>query len=176
MKRKISVLLTCLMVVGLFLVSCGGGKSALLGKWFLVDGRGEDEIEFLEDGKGFVEGDEVTWKTEKDRLDLTLSGRTVSFNYQLADSKLTLTDEDKDVYVYLKAGGPSALIGKWVSPDGTLELAKDGNGESSDGDSFKWAADKTKLYLIDTIEFEYKVSGSTLALTYQGETIEFKKE
>jgi hypothetical protein len=179
MKKKISVLLAWLMVVGLFLVSCGGGESALLGKWFLVDGWGApDEIEFLKDGKGFAEGDEVTWKTEKDRLDISLSKQTASFKYQLADSKLTLTDDDE--YVYLKAGGPSALAGKWVSTDkspfATLELAKDGNGESSEDGSFKWAADKTKLYIIDTIELEYKVSGSTLTLTYEGETIELKKE
>jgi hypothetical protein len=83
------------------------------------------------------------------------------------------------VYVYLKPGGPSALAGKWVPVEEFLfenvELTRDGKG-TADGDSFKWAADKNKLFIIDFDDFEYKISGSTLTLTYGGETFQLKKQ
>jgi hypothetical protein len=179
MKMKIPVLMLCFTVVGLFLASCGGGKSALVGRWLLVEGSGFDNVELLKDGTGIVDENEVSWKVEKNRMYVTNPRRAMSFDYQLAGSKLTLTDEDGDILIYLKPGGSSALVGKWIPTEEflfeRLEFAKDGKG-NADGGSFKWAADKNKLFIIDFDDFEYKVSGSTLTLTYEGETLELKKE
>jgi hypothetical protein len=170
----------CLTALGLLLVSCGGGKSALAGRWFLVDGNSFDDVELLKDGTGIVDGNEVSWKVEKNRLYVTHPQQAVSFDYQLADSKLTLTDADGDLFVFLRPGGPSALIGKWVPTEAflfsNLELSKDGRGDA-DGSGFKWAADKNKLFLIDFGDnLEYKVAGSTLTLTYEEESIQLKKQ
>jgi hypothetical protein len=177
MKRKITGLL-CLTVLAL-LVSCGGGKSALVGRWLLVEGRAFDSAEFLTDGTGIVDGNEVSWKVEKNRLFVSQSQQVLSFDYQLAGSKLTLTDENGDLLVCLKPGGPSALVGKWVPTEDfffeSIELSKGGKG-NADGENFKWAADKKKLFIIDMEEFEYKVSGSKLTLTFDDETLELKKQ
>ncbi|MDR2182446.1 MAG: hypothetical protein LBN92_07195, partial [Treponema sp.] len=180
---KISVLLACLTVPVLFLASCGGGKSALVGRWLLVEGSGFDDAEFLTDGTGIVDGIEVNWKVEKNRMYVTHPQRAVSFDYQLTGSKLALTDDDGDILVYLKPGGPSVLAGSWVLSAGEfpferVELIKDGKGKA-DENSFKWAADNEKLFIIGFGNFGYKIAGSTLTLTYEGETgetVEFKKE
>ncbi|MDR2314343.1 MAG: hypothetical protein LBE02_07390 [Spirochaetaceae bacterium] len=173
MKRRISVLLTCLVVLGLFLASCGGGRSALVGRWLLVEGSGFDSAELLNDGTGIADGSAITWKVEKNRLYISTPQVAMSFDYQLADSKLTLTGEDGETYVCLKPGGPSVLVGEWVPTEEgffeNLELAKDGRG-NVDGEDFKWAADKNKLFIIDFGELEYKVSGLTLTLTPEGES------
>jgi hypothetical protein len=179
--EKLSVLLVCLTALGLFFTSCGGGKSVLVGKWLLVEGRGFDDVELLKDGTGIVDKNEVKWKVEKNRIYVTNPMQAMSFDYQLVDSKLTLTDDDGNIFVYMKPGGPSALVGKWALKEGeefffeSLEFIKDGKG-NVDGESFKWAADKDKLFIIDFGGMEYKVSGSTLTCTFEGESIELKKQ
>jgi hypothetical protein len=77
MKRRISVLPACLTVLALFLASCGGGKSALVGRWLLVEGSGFDELELLSDGTGIADQNEVSWKVEKDRFYITHSQRAI---------------------------------------------------------------------------------------------------
>ncbi|MDR2210468.1 MAG: hypothetical protein LBO65_03240 [Spirochaetaceae bacterium] len=166
----------------MFLASCGGGKSALAGRWLLIEGNGFSDVELLKDGTGIADGMDVTWKVEKNRIYVSTSQQAMSFDYQLEGSKLTLTGDDGDTFVFLRPGGSSALVGKWVSTNEFLfervEFLKDGSGKA-DGGNFKWAADKNKLFIIDFEDdyFEYEVSGSTLTITFDGEVVEqLKKE
>jgi hypothetical protein len=186
MKMKIAVLLVCFTVLGLFLTSCGGGKSALAGTWLLVEGRGFTDVELLKDGTGTVldrtgnsaGSGAISWKVKKNRMYVTHTRGALSFDYQVAGSKLTLTEEDGDTLIYLKPGGSSELAGKWISTDGwvNLEFTKDGKG-STDALGFIWATDGNRLFMSGHNGYEYKISGSTLTLTNNDrKTFQLKKE
>jgi hypothetical protein len=180
MKKRIFVLFAHLMIL---VASCSSENSAFVGRWFLVDGDGLVEyFDFAKDGTGIANGFEISWKVEEHRIYLTHPKfGEMSFDYQLAGSKLILTDKYDDMLVFLKPGGSPALVGKW-GPTGeldfeTVEFTKDGKG-NVDGDSFEWATDKNKLFIYysGVDEYEYEVSGSTLTLKIEGETLQLKKK
>jgi hypothetical protein len=183
---KLFGIIAFVMVLGLILVSCGGGKSAFVGRWYLVEGSGSsipDDVELLKDGTGFAMESEITWKTEKDRFYITHPSLAMAFNYKLSGSRLELTDDKGNRFVYVnKLGGDSAFLGTWelVSIDGeTVQSAydsvfnKDGTRDFvSDGETRatgKWVAENGVLYSINPdqhrFKSKYKIEGSTLTLT-----------
>jgi hypothetical protein len=79
-------------------------------------------------------------------------------------------------------GGSSALIGSWVSEsagdDTSFELLKDGTAIWR-GYSATWKTEKNRLIVTamgQAISYDYELSGSTLTLTYDGETGTYKKQ
>ena len=95
----------CVIVAG-----CGGGHSALLGKWELdVDALTINKLddvagkfELLKDGKGIVESTPITWKIENNRLYLTSLFRAISYRYELTNTNLKLIDDNGKVIPYKK--------------------------------------------------------------------------
>jgi hypothetical protein len=174
------------MVLGLVLVSCDG-RSAFVGRWYLVEGSGSSipkDVELLQDGTGFALEKEITWKTEKDRFYITHPSAAMAFNYKLSGSKLELTDDKGNRFVYFnKFGGDSALLGTWelvsidgetvgssgnetvFNKDGTNDYVFDGKKEAT----AKWVTENGVLYSIDSdqqhFKEKYKIEGSTLTFT-----------
>ena len=85
--------------------------------------------------------------------------------------------------------GARGIEGIWVPEDGQivsndfaerkLELQKDETG-IADGYSLKWTAEKGRLTLKFDLGFayayDYKLSGATLTLTSEGESVRYKKQ
>lgn len=184
------------MVLGLFLVSCGGGDSALVGKWYLVEGpsrNNPEDMELFKDKTAIVDKTGgVTWKTEKGVFYLSHPLMAASWSYKVSGSTLILTDDDGDNLVYMIPGGSSALVGKWIPIEGKIKtdsyifaddgfnFTKAGKGDV-DGDDIIWATKKDQLVLVvvdwDSYSFGYKVSGSTLTLTSDdGQSVKLKKQ
>ena len=119
--ERLSVLLACLMILNLILVSCGGGKSALVGKWYLIEGStlgNPEEMELLKDGTAIVDGlGGITWKIENQRFYLSHPLAAFSSDYKLSGAMLILEDDDGDNLIYMKPGGSSVKLaeGKWVN-------------------------------------------------------------
>jgi hypothetical protein len=197
---KFSVLLMYLMAMGLILISCGGGKSAFAGKWYLVEGGGSlpSDVELLKDGTGFALEQAITWKIENNRFYLTHPSLAMAFDYKISGSRLDLTDNDGKQIVYMKLGGASAIVGTWdlISVNGNY-----GDGDRGDDDDhiqvlnkdgtgvflrqkMKWAADNNSLYLLfdggGTEKFSYQIKGQTLTqiqiLNGVEYALEFKKK
>jgi hypothetical protein len=203
--NKFSLLLVCLMALGFFFASCGGGKSDLVGRWYKIEGIGSsmpEEVELLKDKTGFILKQAVTWKTENKRLYITHPNLAMAFDYKLTGSMLELSNDDDQKFVYVKEfGGESALVSTWesVSYNGepiaddektSLSVYKDGTfaeeGEVIGGKWIgKWIAEGNLLYLlyddkripIDKCIFEMKGRTLTLTAAVDGETYstEYKK-
>lgn len=95
MKRSIALVLlvVCLAAV---LVACGG-SSDIVGKW--QDESGMTTMEFRNDGKlGAFLGDTeimtVDYKTEGDKLTITVMGQESTSTYKIEGNVLTITDQD----------------------------------------------------------------------------------
>jgi TonB family protein len=78
------------------------GKSALVGRWQLVEGRGLGGMELLNDGTGIVNGEGITWKVEKDRFYVTGSSSAFSCSYKISGSVLKLIMDNGDVAILNK--------------------------------------------------------------------------
>jgi hypothetical protein len=81
--------------------------------------------------------------------------------------------------IVVSCGGDSSkLAGIWESDDvGTVELFSNGTGNWG-GDSATWTAENNRLMVSvggKAVTMDYKLSGKTLSLTYEGETMIFKK-
>lgn len=183
------------MTVGLSLVSCGGSNSALVGKWYLVEGAGKDmpdDVELLKDGTGFAFSQAITWKTEKNRLYITHPLLAMAFDYKMSGSRLDLATDKGEKFAYMKPGGSSALVGNWIPVEGefkipqnwyiaeNLKLEREGKG-NVDGDNLIWVAEKNKLWIIayerSAALFDFKISGSMLDVTWNNEqNVKLKKE
>ena len=111
--KNFSLQLVCFMALGLVLMSCNvvGGKSALVGRWELIEGptRGNPEnLELLKDGTGV--GDDgvggMTWKVENGRFYLTPPAfyhyNAAAWDYKVSGSTLTLTDDKGTILKYKK--------------------------------------------------------------------------
>ena len=94
MNKKLifPVLPVCLLAVSLVFVSCGNSTSKLVGTW--VDESENSTIVLSKDGTGSWDKDNITWKIENKRLVFTGSGLTLSFDYKLSGSTLTIIDGD----------------------------------------------------------------------------------
>ena len=83
--------------------------------------------------------------------------------------------------VFFSCGGDSSkLVGNWESEeDGSVfELFKDGTG-NMDGTSITWTAENNRLMftaLGQSISMDYKLSGNTLIVTKDGESVSLKKK
>ena len=74
----------------------------------------------------------------------------------------------------------SKLTGIWEAEDETMELFKDGTF-SAEGFSGTWKAENNRLNLsalggLISISADYKLSGSTLTVTDDGETTVYKRK
>ena len=107
-KRRMNGLftvVTMLLMAGIIVTIAGcGGSGALVGKW---EETSDGEImEFFKNGTVNIDGEECTWKAEKGRLTITISylGMTdsVTVGYKVSGSKLTVTEDDGEVYTYKK--------------------------------------------------------------------------
>jgi hypothetical protein len=104
-KRFFDGMLVMALVFGFVLAACGGGTSALVGRW-ASDEDSTEVVEFLKDGTGIVQGSEVAWKAENGRLFLSITAlgqtQTVGCGYKISGATLTLTDDDGEVSTYTK--------------------------------------------------------------------------
>jgi len=88
-----SILLLLAIIVTFF--GCGGGSSALVGKWQHAGGHTGLDLELLKDGTAIADrGTAATWRAEGGRFFLTLHGQTMPFNYKVSGATLTLTDDN----------------------------------------------------------------------------------
>jgi hypothetical protein len=194
-----------LLVFSLVLAGCGGGKSALAGRWYKIEGTGSsmpEEVELLKNGTGFALNQAVTWKTENKRLYITHPYLAMAFDYKLTGSMLELSNDDGQKFVYVKEfGGKPALVGTWeaVSSNGepiaedqkeSYSLNKNGTVEvefpdGTVGAGSKWIAEGNLLYFVpdDNKRFSstkliFEIKGRTLTMTNYEKTFstEFKKK
>jgi len=170
------VLLTCPML--LFLLSCGvGGRSTFVGRWYMVEGIGENiphNLELLKDGTGFasnqaltwkalkdrtgfVSHQAITWKAENNRLFIMHPDLSMAFDCKISSSKLEFYDKGKKFVYTNKLGGTSAIVGTWVSisfdfqpvtDEDWLKFNRDGTGISLTGNEFKWITRDAVLFMI----------------------------
>ena len=107
---KAAVILTFVMILLFTLVGCGGGSSAIVGRWILEEGQStfgvSDEMELLKDGTGtFIRSyDErkVFWKTDNNRVYFTTALSEFAYDYKISGSTLTLKDDSRMI-TYRKA-------------------------------------------------------------------------
>jgi hypothetical protein len=112
MKRlKIfSVRFGCIMALGLVLISCNvvGGKSAMVGRWSLVEGPtygNPEEMELLSDGTGVTDNVPATWKVKNSRFYLTPSRgqyNAAAWSYKVSGATLSLTADNGTILKYKK--------------------------------------------------------------------------
>ena len=157
------VLLMCFAAACLVFISCnaGGGKSALVGRWHLVDGptrNNPEEIELLKDGTGIVDGTGITWKTEKDRFLITNALWAFSSYYKVSGLTLTLTTNNDDILVY-KSYKAKEIEGS-VSIKGTAKVGQ------------KLTADTSSLKSDGTIFFEWMKNDWTVIGTGKSYTLQ----
>jgi hypothetical protein len=104
MKRMFVIALILTLVF--FLVACGGGSSALVGKWALEPGQPTsgniEDMELLKDGTGIVDGAGITWKVENGRFYVTHPLIAASWAYKISGETLVLTDDDGESLTYKK--------------------------------------------------------------------------
>jgi hypothetical protein len=179
MKKTVLGLTIVVMVIA---AGCGGGKSALAGTWFLIEGGGRNvpmKCELLKDGTGFALDQAITWKTEKNRVYLTHPYLAMAFDYKLSGSKLSLTDDKGQTLVYTnKLGEKSALVGTWTDiedngwdfdSNGTLSYSYEYGG-SDNTMEYPYVVDGKKLIIhiegtLQTYAFSVSAGGKTASLT-----------
>jgi hypothetical protein len=82
-----------------------GGKSALVGRWIHESGvtRNKPEnMEFLKDGTGLIDGTSITWKVEGNRIIIQSSLMGLACDYKLSGSKLTFNYDDGGSAIFAK--------------------------------------------------------------------------
>ena len=81
--------------------------------------------------------------------------------------------------VFVSCGGDkSKLIGTWEGEEGPIELFKDGTA-NFDGSSGTWTVENNRIMFTimgQAMSMDYKLSGKTLTLTYDGETVIYTKK
>jgi hypothetical protein len=102
-KPRVKKLFASALVLTLIfsLAACGGGSSALAGRW--VDEEANQTMELLKDGTGIAYGEGLTWKVENNRIYLTAQGQAMSFGYKISGATLILTDDNERSYTYKKS-------------------------------------------------------------------------
>jgi uncharacterized protein (TIGR02145 family) len=155
-KVKLSLLTAIFIATALTFFACDkGGKSALVGRWDLVEvpveGNPKD-IELLSDGTGIVDKAGITYKTENGRFYVTRqSGEAESYSYKVSGSTLTLTKDDGTILEYLKKGN---IVNKKEKPgnftdsrDGkTYKTIKMPGGKVWFAENLNYAAEDSKCY------------------------------
>jgi len=103
--KKILTLVLFLTLTFSF-ITCGGGSSAIAGRWALEPGQPTrnniEEMELLKDGTGIVDGQGINWKIENSRFYITHPFISASWAYKIAGAVLTLTDDDGTSLTYKK--------------------------------------------------------------------------
>ena len=95
MNKKLIFYLMLIIALSLVVISCNN-NSALSGIWELDrvengSSRGiVQNFEFFKDGTGNMGGSSITWKTEGNRIMVTLGGQAQSLDYTLSGKTLTL--------------------------------------------------------------------------------------
>jgi hypothetical protein len=184
---KLVGIIVLVMVIGFSMTACGGGKTALSGTWFLIEGRGSNipaKCELLKDGTGFALDQAITWKTENNRLYIIHPSLAMAFDYKISGEKLNLSNDEGKNFVYVKKlGGESAIVGTWFLIEGssrniplTCELLKDGTGFVL-GQAIIWKTENNRLYIPGlAMTFDYKMSGSKLNLSVDNEQFVYVKQ
>jgi uncharacterized protein (TIGR02145 family) len=138
-----------------FFSSCEGvgGKSALAGRWDLVEGSAEDDpedMELLNDGTGIIDKEGITYKTESGRFYvMSQSGEAESYGYKVSGSELTLTKDNGTVlkYIDLKKQKPPSFTNFTDSRNGKVyKTVKMPNGKVWFAENLNYAAEGSKCY------------------------------
>ena len=177
---KLVGIIALVAIVGVSMAACDGGKSALAGTWFLIEGSGSNiplKCELLRDGTGFALNQALTWKTEKNRLYIIYPNLAMAFDYKISGSKLNLSSDEGKKFVYVnKLGGESAIVGTWtdIEDDGWVfnsngELSYE-NGSKNDIRKYQYIVDDNKLTIhiegtLQTYDISVSDDGTTAALT-----------
>jgi uncharacterized protein (TIGR02145 family) len=114
--KKIVLAVSIMLALAFTLNACDGGKSALVGRWELVEGTTSDnpeDMELLSDGTGIGYKTGITWKVEKDRFYMTHPLIAKSWGYKLQGSTLTLIMDNGEVLKYNKK---EKCGDKWYNP------------------------------------------------------------
>jgi len=122
---KLSITSLCLLVITIFLISCGRNNSVFVGRWGLIEEGNTDMpfyIELLKDGTGFAFNHSITWKTENNRLFITHPYIAFAFDYKISNSRVTLTDNSGNASVYMKITELSSGLGKEIQTDITISI------------------------------------------------------
>jgi hypothetical protein len=102
---KIALAVSIALALVFTLNACDGGKSALVGRWELVEGTTSDdtELELLSDGTGRVDKSlAITWKVEKDRFHMMNPLVAISYSYKVQGSTLTFIKDNGKILKYSK--------------------------------------------------------------------------
>ena len=131
-----------------------GGKSAIVGTWFLLEEEGNGyiplEFELLKDGTGLAWDEKIIWKTENNRL--YIPDLDIASDYKLSGAKLNFSNDRGQKFVYVKElGGKSAIIGTWTDIEddewvfnSNGELSYE-NGSKNDIRNYQFIVDGNKL-------------------------------
>jgi antitoxin component YwqK of YwqJK toxin-antitoxin module len=125
----------------------GGGKSALVGRWYSAEELSQNDnnnvsgnlqkMELLKDGTGIIDGFGVMWKIDGGRIYFSISsglaeGMAQACNYKISGSTLTLISDEDEISGFTSYED-GKLRGKWEGyyKDGKLGVVgnsdKDGN-------------------------------------------------
>jgi len=104
MKRNLALALVLALMFSL--TACGGGSSALVGKWSLEPGQQTlryvfEDMEIFKDGTGIIDGIGVRWKAENGRFYVT-NPFIASLDYKISWRTLTLTENGGRSLTYKK--------------------------------------------------------------------------
>ena len=153
-------------VAAMVLMGCGGGASALVGNWVLVDGNVRDkprQMELFQDGTGVVDGNTATWKVESERFIIQSATADMACDYKISDMELVLSYDDGSTATFVKEdeveaweaegnkGYPTTKIGNnvWMAKNLNIETADSWcyDGDDSNcaryGRLYSWAAAMT---------------------------------
>ena len=105
-KKNWLGILVIVLVFGISFIGCGGG-ALLAGRWTPEHGGTApsglpDNLELFRDGTGECEGMSISWKAENGRFLLTISSRSLTYDYKISGGKLVLTDNNGRSETYVK--------------------------------------------------------------------------
>jgi uncharacterized protein (TIGR02145 family) len=148
---KLSIFTAIFIAMALtFFSSCeaAGGKSALAGRWDLVEGPAKgnpEDMELLNDGTGIIDEAGITYKTESGRFYIAHPSKARAYDYKLSGSTLTLT-EGGTVLKYMKREKPK-LTNFTDSRDSKIyKTVKMPNGKVWFAENLNYAAEGSKCY------------------------------
>ena len=71
-------------------------QSTIQGVWVTNDTGFQMTVSFNQDGTGKLDKDQIRYKIQGDKLDVTLYGEITTYNYKLAGNTLTISGGDLD--------------------------------------------------------------------------------
>ncbi len=166
-----------------------------IGTWEVQGPNGMVQLVLKPDGSGAFGGGPVHWTFNQNVLSLTgPNGKTIMYNASLSPDSMTLSGGGLDSPVNFRRSGAGAeagaeegegerqpaqggLVGTWQGQNGMMQLNADGSAVYN-GVNIRYTAQGGTLTLIaadGTFPLPYTLSGNTLTVTNQGQTVKLTR-